>query len=252
MDFNAYVDEAGDEGFKFAKGSSRWFILAGIVVPRVDDLKASHVIDDVKAMLGTRDLLKPLHWRSLKHRQKLAWIKKVAATSSMKLIVVALDKTRLKEDTPLAIHPRMYLYLCRYLLERISWFVRDAARDQNSVNIFFANRSSISYTNLEKYIESVCISEESRIASDVLGRIVPQQIHQKKLLQVADAVASSAYEALNPDQYGNTDPNYFINLIPLLYRRNDNLLSYGLKLLPGAGVDHDVYRKQYPWIVEYY
>ena len=250
MNFNAYIDESGDEGFKFAEGSSQWFILAGVVVSRLDDLAGSRGIDQVKSLLGTRDPLKPLHWRNLNHRRKLAYIKAVAEVTTIKVMIVALDKTRLQAGTPLATHPRMYLYLCRHLLERVSWFVREAAKGPNSVDIFFANRSSISYGELGKYIESVMLSEESRIAKGVLGRIVPQQLHQKKLLQVADAIASSAYEALNPDAYGNTDPNYFMQVVPLLYRRSGNLLSYGLKLLPGAKADQDAFRKDYSWIEE--
>lgn len=40
--FVAYVDESGDEGFKFlpnAQGSSRWFVLSAMVIRRENDLQ---------------------------------------------------------------------------------------------------------------------------------------------------------------------------------------------------------------------
>ncbi len=250
MNFNAYIDEAGDEGFKFTAGSSRWFVLTGIVVPQPDDKASSRVIDRVKQLFGTRDPMKPLHWRNLKHRQKLAYIKAISETKTLKAMIVALDKTRLRNGTPLAVHPRMYLYLCRYLLEGVSCYVRDAARGPNVVDVFFANRSSISYADLERYIETVQISPDSKIAKGVLGRIVPQQLQQKKLLQVADAIASSAFEALNPDAYGNTDPNYFKPVSPLLYRCKNTPLGYGFQSLPDDERDLKAFEKEYPWIVD--
>ena len=54
--FNIYIDEAGDEGFVFNQqaplGSSRWFIIAGIIVRQEDDLEVSHCIDRVRQRLG--------------------------------------------------------------------------------------------------------------------------------------------------------------------------------------------------------
>lgn len=40
--FVAYVDESGDEGFKFLpneKGSSRWFVLSAMVIRKENDLQ---------------------------------------------------------------------------------------------------------------------------------------------------------------------------------------------------------------------
>ena len=40
--FVAYVDESGDEGFKFLpneQGSSRWFVLSALVVRKENDMQ---------------------------------------------------------------------------------------------------------------------------------------------------------------------------------------------------------------------
>jgi hypothetical protein len=48
--FVAYVDESGDEGFKFLpneQGSSRWFVLSAMVIRREKDLQV--VADTLEA-----------------------------------------------------------------------------------------------------------------------------------------------------------------------------------------------------------
>jgi hypothetical protein len=36
--FVAYIDESGDEGFKFAKGSSEWFVLSAAITRKRFDV----------------------------------------------------------------------------------------------------------------------------------------------------------------------------------------------------------------------
>ena len=246
MEFNAYVDEAGDEGCNFERGSSRWFIMSGIVVAKESDREASHVIDQVKATLQTRTSNKPLHWRDLKHRQKLAYIKTVGRQTQLKAFLVCLDKARLREDSPLKTYPRMYLYIARHLIELISWYARDYALGPNIADFIFANRSNISYDELRTYINAIQLQPGCQIAGGVVREVVPRQQAQCKLLQVADAVASSAFEAFESDRYGNVDPNYLLTAAPILYRRGADLLNFGLKLLPKE-VREGV-RKEFVWL----
>lgn len=49
--FVASVDESGDEGFQFGKGSS-WFVLAGIVLRQADELSQIKLVDEVRARLN--------------------------------------------------------------------------------------------------------------------------------------------------------------------------------------------------------
>jgi Protein of unknown function (DUF3800) len=52
----AYIDEAGDEGFKFAvdgkKGSSEWFVLSAVIVRTEIDIATTKLVDRVRAKLG--------------------------------------------------------------------------------------------------------------------------------------------------------------------------------------------------------
>ena len=73
--FNAYIDEAGDEGSITpdvpGQGSSEWLVLGAVIVPEEDDLHLSHAVDDLRKLLN-RPPPKPLHFRDLKHNKRRA------------------------------------------------------------------------------------------------------------------------------------------------------------------------------------
>ncbi len=51
-------------------------------------------------------------------------------------------------------------------------------------------------------------------------------------LQIADAVASSMFFAVNKTQYGEVEPRYMKLLGPTAYRHSGSAMGYGLKLWP--------------------
>nr|VFK15525.1 MAG: Protein of unknown function (DUF3800) [Candidatus Kentron sp. LPFa]VFK30777.1 MAG: Protein of unknown function (DUF3800) [Candidatus Kentron sp. LPFa] len=75
VNFNCYIDEAGDEGID--TNGSRWFLIGAVLVRKDDDLKVSRAVDRVKALIGQRNKRKALHWRELKrnHSKRLVVIK---------------------------------------------------------------------------------------------------------------------------------------------------------------------------------
>lgn len=46
--FIAYVDESGDEGFSFGRGSSDWFVLAAVITKQNNDLETVKLVDRVR------------------------------------------------------------------------------------------------------------------------------------------------------------------------------------------------------------
>ena len=67
-EMNAYIDEAGDEGF--VDGASQWFVISAVVVKKEMDRDVARVIDDIKARLWGTVTRQPLHWVRLKHDKK--------------------------------------------------------------------------------------------------------------------------------------------------------------------------------------
>lgn len=70
--FVVYIDESGDEGVKFADGSSEWFVLSAVITRRATDLETVKLVDDVRQALGKPDK-KPLHFRDLRHEHRLRY-----------------------------------------------------------------------------------------------------------------------------------------------------------------------------------
>ena len=88
-ELNAYIDEAGDEGFK--DGSSQWFILSSIAVDRDRDTEVAHVVNDIKARLWGNITRQPLHWVKLRHDKKQVVVQEISKKDFV-LFSVALEK----------------------------------------------------------------------------------------------------------------------------------------------------------------
>ena len=79
--FTAYIDESGDEGFVFLpgeRGSSRWLVLSAVVFRKSKDPEAVRVMREVRALLG-KDPKKALHFREMKHKHRLPYVRALAA-----------------------------------------------------------------------------------------------------------------------------------------------------------------------------
>ena len=45
--FVVYIDESGDEGFSFERGSSEWFIVSAIITRKAKDIETVKLVDTV-------------------------------------------------------------------------------------------------------------------------------------------------------------------------------------------------------------
>ena len=240
--FRAYVDESGDEGFIFntdGSGSSRWLVLSALVTRRETDLETVKLIDRVRAKLG-RPPRTPLHFRDLKHEQRIPYVREIAA-AKVRAVSVLIHKPSIAEPEKFQSEKYLlYRYASRMLLERVSWLCRDRRMEglgNGEAEIIFSNRSRMSYEDLRTYLHTL------KAKSDPMGVMIDwtvinpdtmQAINHDKLmgLQLADAVASSLYYAVNLNRYGETEPRYQEILKPAFYRHKGAVLGYGLKFWP--------------------
>ena len=78
--YRCYIDESGDEGFKFAKNSSPWFLLGGVIVEDSEDQQVRGSIDRI-LKLAWEDVgqIPPqlLHWKTLDHERKIVAAKEI-------------------------------------------------------------------------------------------------------------------------------------------------------------------------------
>ena len=226
----AYVDEAGNEGFSSSSGN--WFLLGAFVVENKNHREAFNTIDTMKTMIRFQDLNDELHFRNLQHEKKKAVIKLLSEMPFTALSVI-MSKQWLSNDEKknLSKFPRLYFFMIKCLLERLSWIARQ--RDA-LIEVTFSNRGHVTYDLLEHYIFTVLRHQDVNHSIDFnfLGPIRVVQNKQRKLLQAADAVASGLYNGLEPNVYGDVETAYIQKIKDKFWRRDGKLYDYGIKLLP--------------------
>lgn len=249
--FSVYIDESGDEGFTTKDGkwlSSEWFLIGGMVVRQTNDLALSRVVNTIKKdILKVRPekILKPLHFQSLSHKKRKAVVNAIAATGGFKFIIVAIDKQALLKQGPLKLEKQfLYNYVTRFLLERITWLVDEF---NGFCDLVFEHRSGTSYADLTSYINGLLIDPRCQIRPGVIASWRALNKSQSKNLQITDVLTGAAYAALESDEFGNVEPSYLLTLSPFLYRRHNNLFSYGLKLFPKSGATVAM-QTRFPWL----
>lgn len=236
--FRVYIDESGDEGFTFLpdnQGSSRWLVLSALILRREDDLLA------VALAKQARELLKkppkhPLHFRELKHEQRVP-LARLLGQMQARAVNVLIHKPSIP-DPELFQQQKysLYRYASRLLLERVSWFCRDHHKvgvGDRRAELIFSNRSAMSYDDLREYLQQLKAdaSHDVRIDWNVIEPTLVSAVNHDQLagLQLADALATSAFYAVHRNQYGEVEERYLKLVAPIIYHREGKLEGYGLK-----------------------
>lgn len=240
--FRVYVDESGDEGFVFntdGSGSSRWLVLSAVVVRTKNDLSLVQLVRETRKLLG-RQPGQHLHFSDLKHEQRVPYIRQIAA-SSIRTVTIAVHKPSIHDPEKFQAEKfLLYRYATRLLLERVSWLCRDnrvTGEGDGTAETIFSNRSIMSYEGLRDYLRLLQTKSDPmdvRIDWSVILPDAVRAVNHDQLagLQVADAVASGFYYAVNLNRYGEAEDKYARLLLPGVYRHKDVKLGYGLKFWP--------------------
>lgn len=237
--FVAYVDESGDEGFKFLpneQGSSRWFVLSALVVRKENDLQVVSLAKHAREILR-KEPKKPLHFRELKHEQRVP-LARLIGGASVRTVSVLIHKPSIPEPEVFQ-HKAyaLYRYATRLLVERVSWLCRDAKRTghgDGSVEIVFSNRSAMSYDDLRGYLLKLRddgTERDVRVDWSVVDPAKIKAINHDQLagLQLADAVASGIFFSVHRNPYGEVEDRYLRLLAKTVYRNKERTEGYGLK-----------------------
>ena len=224
--FNVYIDEAGDEGFKFRaapeKGSSRFFVLSALIVPATKDSELARVTTEIKRMLNyqPRDMHRPLHFCKLGHDKRKVCVNKLADFDGFEIITVVFDKQHCYKDYFKT--PKLYHTACHLLLLNLNVFLNVHIA---KAHLIFDNRGNTRHSKLKEYVEEEV--DTSRFLSSV-----PRPSTQVKCLQLADIIASSIYQAFEPNQYNDVEPCFIQKLHPKIFCHNGKCWGSGLTLAP--------------------
>ena len=258
--YEVCIDEAGDDGMNCLSGD--WMLLSGIISLRIHYGKDIELVRSVKEELRLKPR-KPLHFRDLKENGKRLIISKIAAESlRIRVTSVLAHKPSFDpEIEPFAEKSKLYFYLVRFLLERVSWACRDSRSikqkhiGDGTARITFSLRDDLSYDDLQSYFERLQQMDTSidwNIIKPHQFRVMRNGRHPG--LQLADAVASALY-CCDHHYKQNLTHEWAKMLKPAIYSRNPpygpaNFRSYGVKIFPPAAETKAAQRKIAPWATD--
>lgn len=246
--YTAYIDEAGDEGIgKLAAGpvggQSRWLILGACLVTRENDLKLPSWRDEIVAKFPLKKS-RDLHFRDLKHEQKIAACKTLAQKPFHACLTMSHKVTLVGSRWESVFKQKNYLYnyLLRWLLERVTAFCNDSSDVKaSSLRVVFSRRESTDYQSMADYLASIRDGREmvkpirtiNWKVFDVAN--ISVENHSKWAgLQIADCISSAFYNALEPNVYGNYETGYARLLRSKLIKTNNSVVNSGFTIVPSA------------------
>lgn len=258
--FVVYIDESGDEGFQFGKGSTDWFVLSAVITEKVRDLDTVKLVDAMRTRLGRQATdTSPLHFRKLKHEQRLPFVQLISA-ADLKVVTIMIHKPSISNIELFQERFRLYFYAARLLLERVSWYCRDHKTSHTggngSAEICFSNRGGMKYSEFRSYMHTLKLKSALntvRIEWDVIKADQITALSPKLMgMQIADAVASGFFFGTQLNQYGFAEDRYVRMLKPAVYSHRGRYNGYGLKIWPNDAETVVKKESHLTWLEEVY
>jgi Protein of unknown function (DUF3800) len=243
-----YIDEAGDEGFgklrvKQTGGQSRWLLLGAALVRVEHDKMLPTWRNQIIARFPEKKQ-RDLHFRYLKHEQKIVACQEISkrpiaacVTFSNKATITGQKTTELFKKPG-----HLYNYLVRWLLERTTKYCATDAADRGidaRIKVIFSRRGGTDYQAMYDYM---CLMRDGKERMQPMGWInwdafspddIVVEAHAKWAgLQIADAVTSAFFHAVEPNGYGNFEQGYADALASCIIADRGLKLGFGITPVP--------------------
>ncbi|WP_417585077.1 DUF3800 domain-containing protein [Pelagibacterium sp.] len=247
--YHAYIDEAGDEGLGKLKvqgvsgGQSQFFAIGAFLVSAESDAQLARWRDDLVKPFPQRKG-RDLHFRDLKHEQKVAVCHALAEKPFAACVVLSYKPT-IVDSSKYKIFKQpqhLYNYLVRFTLERITAAVRKRAEREGheaSLMVTFSRRQGTDYDVMREYLELIRDGKEKlysvgKIDWSVFDPVnIRVENHAVRAgLQLSDVITSATYAAFEPGLYGHCESGYCDAIRRKYIRQNGVALNCGLTLIP--------------------
>lgn len=214
-----YIDEAGDLGYQ---RGTQWFVLSAVIVDKSDERAIRAAISQIRTRLNVNEI----HLKKIPDFMRRAYIVREIGGENFTYVNVIVDTSKLNLAMA-ASSATAYNYICRMLLERVSWFLRDTNRIGD---IVLSARGTSRDSELITYIEEKLIPfADNQIVSNVFEKISAKTANSWDLLQLADVCATTTFLAYEINGWGMRAPCYFKVLEEHMYRYQGKAERYGLK-----------------------
>ena len=257
-EYIAYIDEAGDPGIQKVRpidkdGASEWLVLSAVVIKKQ---RGPEMVSLVQGLLSSLQIRQrnDLHFTTLTPNRRLV-LCEALASFPCRLFVLASNKKNMrghkndraaKTSGPISSSQYMYNFCARILLERVTDYVewrstRDF-KDVKKMKIVFSERGGITYGQTAAYAE--VLKMQARANNTFLRKweikwrtldhnlIRPGAHDQIAGLQMADAVASAFYQAVDRFEVRKWDTSFAKILAPVVAKLGDTSADYGVVLQP--------------------
>lgn len=247
--FSAYIDESGCDGFDFGNGSTDFLVLGAVITrnSRLPQFEAA--IQNARA--ATR---KPDDWRfpsfkELKSAAAQRWaIAKSLSAVKCQVVAVAIHKPSLKEEGWQEDKDDIYFAASKYLLERVSWAVRDTSKVRAEpspiADIVFSKRGRLRYDRLANYMRLLKSDPDKYATKASWDHLDPNLVRDEPhdnsnpLHLAADhfsAAVGSAFNLQQPNLLDLFDDRYARLWAPRFYNSAGRVIGNGLKIWPNEG-----------------
>lgn len=214
-----YIDEAGDLGFK---RGTQWFVLSAVIIDKDEEPAIRQTVSQIKSRLNINEI----HLHKIADFYRRAYIVQEFAKEQFTYVNVIVDTHKLNLAMA-ASSSVAYNYICRMLLERVSWYLRDTNRVGD---IVLSARGTSRDQELIEYIKSRLLPyTDNQIVSTVFGNISAKKANSWDMLQLADVCATTMFLTYEMNGWGFRTPCFSKVLQSHLYTHNGVLERYGLK-----------------------
>ena len=215
-----YIDEAGDLGI--ARGT-KWFVLSAVIVNKEDESAIRANMTQIKAKLNLREI----HLRKIQDFNKRAYIVRELSNENFTYMNILVDTDlfdKAKIPTPLI----AYNYVCKYLLQRVSWFLESTGK---TADIVLSARGTDRDNEWITYIKQKLLPfPDNSIKSQMVDKVLAKTSASWDLLQLADICATTMFLTYEVNKsFGFCVPCFSMALRDHLYKRYGKIDSYGIK-----------------------
>jgi hypothetical protein len=259
-EYLAYFDEAGETGLRnvlgaTSTGSSEWFMLSVVLIRKSEIANVDEWITEMLSF-GRAKQLRDIHFAKLPdaHKRHVSGVLAHKQNRAMCFVICSNKKNMLRYNNArvatMGVNDWFYCWLTRLALERVSNFVwRRSMQEHNSprrMRLIFSERSGLRIGQIGAYyqwIKQQSLNDNLWIPWGDLEwetlhpLLIDKDFHRNLAgLKLADIVASAFYAAADNKQSGPCQPEYAMQLKPVMARYKNNAsgryAGYGVKLLP--------------------